>query len=156
MFDPIAYLQTLHLKMKLTKDKYHFCKVSGVGALEEVLENSRREKYFFAVDDSQDGITVRKGGAYFERRPYTAYVLGKADYGNMDQRNSVLTEAKTIYRTILTKLIKDKNSIPILDMERIPFYEVPPAFAAGCSGLYFVFYVENPVNLVYNADDWDD
>lgn len=155
MFNPITYMQDLHSKMKLTKDKYRFSKVSGVGALEEVLENSRRDQFFFAVDDSQDGQTFRKGGGYFERRPYTVFILGRAEYGKMDQREAVLDEAKTIYRHILSKLIVDKTSIPILNVENINFYEVPPAFAAGCSGLYFIFYVENPVNLTYDVAAWE-
>lgn len=156
MFDPIAYMKTLHSKMKLTKTKYKFTTVSGVAELEGVLENFKREKYFFAVDDSQDGITFRGAGAgYFERRPYTVFILGKADYGNMAKRKEVLAEAKTIYRTILSKLIKDKLSIPVLDMENIRFFEVPPAFAFGCSGLYFIFNVQNPVSLIYDAAEWD-
>jgi len=157
MFDPIAYMQTLHGKMKLTKTKYKFTTVSGVAELEGVLEKFKREKFFFAVDDSQDGITFRgSGGGYFERRPYTVFILGKADYGKMDQREAVLAEAKIIYRNILTKLIKDKLLIPILDAQNIRFFEVPPAFAFGCSGLYFIFNVENPVSLTYDAAAWDD
>lgn len=154
MFQPITYLQQLHTELNLLVDKYKFAKVSGINALEEVLENSRRNQYFFAVDDSQDGTTFRSGGAYFERRPYTVFILGKADYGDMDKRGEVLEEAKTIYRHLMSRFIIDKPTIPVLDMERIRFYEVPPAFATGCSGLYFIFNVENPVNLVYDEEAW--
>lgn len=157
MFDPIVYMQTLHGKLKLTFEKYKFARVSGVAALEEVLERFKREKFFFAVDDSQDGVTFRgAGGGYFERRQYTVFIIGRADYGNMDQRQEILAEAKTIFRSVLTKLIKDKTTIPVLSAENIRFYEVPPAFAFGSAGLYFMFTVENPVNLVYNADQWND
>ncbi len=155
MFDPIQYMQTIHGSLKLTKGKYRFEKVSGVSALEGVLDHYKRSKYFFAVDDSQDGITFRSGGSYFERRPYTVFILGRAEYGDMEQRETVLEEAKTIYRSILSRLIRDKLSIPVLNMENIRFCEVPPAFAFGCSGLYFIFTVENPVNLVYDATEWD-
>lgn len=156
MFDPIAYMQTLHSKLKLTKDKYKFCRVSGLSALEEVLDSFKRDKFFFAVDDSQDGITFRGAGAgYFERRPYTVFILGKADYGNMDQRSAILTEAKSIYRNLLSKLIKDKLAIQVIDMQSIRFFEVPPAFAFGSAGIYFIFTVENPVNLTYDAESWD-
>jgi len=156
MFDPIAYMKSLHAKMKLTATKYRFETVSGVNALEGILEHSRRDKYFFAVDDSQDGETFRgAGGTYFERRPYTVFIVGQAEYGNMEKRSEVLTEAKAIFRTVLSKLIIDKRTIPVLDVERIQFYEVPPAFATGCSGLYFIFNVEIPVNLVYNGADWN-
>ena len=154
MFEPITYMQQLHSQLNLTKEKYLFTKVSGVGALEGVIENSRRNSYFFAIDDSQDGTTIRRSGAYFERRQYTVFILGKAEYGDMDARAAVLNEAKTIFRHLLSRLIKDKLTIPVLDMERIRFYEVPPAFATGCSGLYFIFSVENPVNLVYDATEW--
>lgn len=156
MFDPIVYMQSLHAALKLTAEKYKFARVSGVAALEEVLEGFKRHKFFFAVDDSQDGVTFRgAGGGYFERRQYTVYIIGRADYGNMDQRSEILSEAKTIFRSILTKLIKDKLTIPVLSAENIRFFEVPPAFAFGSAGLYFIFTVENPVNLVYNAAEWN-
>lgn len=154
MFNPVTYMQQLHGQLNLTKNDYKFDKVSGLASLEGILENSRHHLKFFAVDDSQDGTTIRRGGAYFERRPYTVFILGKAEYANMDARAAVLEEAKTIYRHLLSKLIKDKLSIPMLDMEQIRFYEVPPAFATGCSGLYFMFWIENPVNLVYDAAAW--
>ena len=154
MFNPVIYLQQLHSQLILLVNKYKFVKVSGISALEGVLESSRRNSYFFAIDDSQDGTTIRRGGAYFERRQYTVFILGKAEYGTMKKRAEVLEEAKLIFRHLLSRLIKDKLTIPVLDMERIRFYEVPPAFAAGCSGLYFIFSVENPVNLVYDAEAW--
>lgn len=156
MFDPIVYMQTLHQSMKLTATKYKFEVVSGVDALEGVLEHSRRNKYFFAIVDSQDGSTFRgAGGTYFERRPYTVFILGAAEYGNMVQRATVLAEAKEIFRNILSKLILDKRTLPVLDVEKIQFYEVPPAFATGCSGLYFIFNIENPINLVHDATAWN-
>jgi hypothetical protein len=155
MFDPITYMQQLHGELKATKDDYSFARVSGVSDLEEVLNKYKRSTRFFAVDDAQDGITFRSGGAYFERRSYTVYILGRAEYGNMDQRTEILTEAKAIFRSILTRLIKDKLNIPVLSAESIRFFEVPPAFAFGTAGLYFIFTVENPVNLVYNATDWE-
>jgi hypothetical protein len=157
MFNPVNYMQTLHGQLKLTAEKYKFCRVSGVSDLEEVLDSFKREKFFFAVEDAQNGLTFRgAGGTYFERRQYTVYVIGRAEYGNMDQRAEILAEAKAIFRSILTKLIKDKLTIPVLSAENIRFLEVPPAFAFGASGLYFMFTVENPVNLVYDATAWND
>jgi len=149
-------MQQLCNELSITSGKYKFTTVSGIGNLEGVLNNTRREKYFFAVDDSQDGLTFRGAGAgYFERRPYTVFLLGKADYNDMQKRQEVLSEAKDIYRHLFSRMIKDKNAIPVINLEQIRFYEVPPAFATGCSGLYFVFNVENPVNLVYDESAWN-
>lgn len=156
MFNPIDYMRQLHGKLKLTKTKYKFVTVSSISSLEGVLQNSRRNHYFFAVVDAQDGLTFRGAAAgYFERRPHTVFILGKADYNDSVKRQEVLVEAKEIYRKILSKMIRDKMEIPVLNMEQIRFYEVPPAFATGCSGLYFTFNIEDPVNLIYNAADWD-
>lgn len=155
MFDPVSYMQTLCSQLKATQSNYLFTRVSGIAALEEVLENSRRNDCFFAVDDSEDGITFRGAGAtYYERRPYTVFLLAKAEYGDMDARAAVLAETRAIYRSILSRLIRDKRIIPVLDCENIRFFEVAPAFATGCAGIYFIFYVENPVSLVYDATAW--
>lgn len=155
MFDPIEYMKGISENLSLTSGKYKFTTVSGIDNLEGVLSNSRRENYFFAVDDSQDGVTFRGAGSgYYERRPYTVFLLGKADYGDMAKRNEVLNETKEVYRHILSRMLKDKTSIHVLKMDQIQFNEVPPAFATGCSGLYFTFTVENPVNLVYDESVW--
>lgn len=155
MFDPVQYMTTLHAQLKATKDKYKFVKVSGISALEGVLQNSRHERYFFAVCDSQDGQTYRGAGAgFFERVPTIVFILGKADYGDMTKRAEVMTEAKAIYRKLLGRMIKDKLQIPVIDLSQIRFYEVPPAFATGCSGIYFIFNVDDPVELSFNGADW--
>ncbi len=155
MFDPSAYMKDVCEKLTLTKDKYLFTKVSSISGLEGILANSRRHSYFFAVDDSQDGVTFRgAAGGFFERRMYTIFVLGKANYGDQEKRDEVLEEAKQIYRHTLSKMIKDKINIPVVKLDQTRFYEVPPAFATGCSGLYFTVTVENPINLVYDANVW--
>jgi hypothetical protein len=155
MFDPVAYMQNLHSKLKTTKDKYSFVKVSSIAALEGVLQESRRHRYFFAVCDSQDGLTFRGAGSgFYERLSYYVFILGKADYGDMAKRAEVMNEARVIYRQLLSRMIKDRLQIPVLDLSQIRFYEVPPAFATGCSGLYFNFTVEEPIELQYNGADW--
>ena len=155
MFDPITYMETLHGALTDTKNDYAFVKVSGVSGLEEVLENSKRQKKFFAIDDSQDGTTFRGAGAgFFERRPYNVFILTRTTYGDMDARATAIAEARGIFRNLLSKMIVDKDSIQVINLERIQFYEVPPAFAMGTCGIYFIFNVENPVDLSYDATAW--
>jgi len=155
MFDPINYMQTLHGQLKDTRYEYQFARVSGVSGLEEVLEKSRSKKKFFAVDDSQDGTTFRgAAAAFFERRPYTVYLLSQASYGDMAARATIRAEARTIFRNIVSRMIVDRYDIPVIDLQRIQFYEIPPAFAHGTVGIYFIFNVENPVDLTYDATAW--
>lgn len=76
----------------------------------------------------------------------------------MDARTQIIEETRSIYRSILSKLILDKhnqlNGLTSLSTDRISADEVPAAFADGMAGIYFSFYVDNPTNLVFNAADW--
>jgi hypothetical protein len=159
MFNCISYLQGLHASLKATKDTYKFTTVSGIAALEGVVMNCKKNNRFFAVDDSEDGQTYQgNSGGFFERRTYTAFILIKTPWGDETKRAAALTEARTIYHSLVTKMIKDHaalaNELTTLDTSNIRFHEVPPAFASGFSGIYFTFVVENPINLVYDAGSW--
>lgn len=156
MFDPVTYMETLHGELIATKTDYLFSRVSGVQGVEEILEKSRRNNKFFAIDDSQDGQTFRgAGGAFFERRAYTVFILTRTAYADMDARATVMAEARAIFRNIVSRMIKEKNTIPVIDLNRIQFYEIPPAFAHGTCGIYFIFNVENAVDLTYDATAWE-
>lgn len=156
MFDPVTYMETLHGELIATKTDYLFSRVSGVQGVEEILEKSRRNNKFFAIDDSQDGQTFRgAGGAFFERRAYTVFILARTTYADMDARATVMAEARAIFRNIVSRMIKEKYDIQVVDLNRIQFYEVPPAFAHGTCGIYFIFNVENPIDLTYDADAWE-
>jgi hypothetical protein len=155
MFNPVSYIETLHGQLKATRTAYLFCRVSGVSDLEEVLDNSKRYAKFLAVDDSQDGYTFRgAAGGFFERRQYTVFILNRLKYGDMDARAYALEEARGIFRSLMSRFIADKLSIDCIDFDRTAFYEVPPAFAQGTAGIYFIFTVQNPVDLRYDSTDW--
>lgn len=155
MFNPVTYLETLHGELKATRTAYYFCRVSGVSDLEEVLDNVKRHSKFLAVDDSQDGYTFRgAAGGFFERRQYTVFILTRVKYGDMDARLTALEESREIFRSLMSRFINDKLSIDCIDFDRTAFYEVPPAFAHGTCGIYFIFTVQNPVDLRYDATDW--
>lgn len=158
MFDPVTYFQNLTNSLKLTKDKYRYSKISGITELEEILANRKNYLHHVAVDDSQNGVTLQgEGRGYFERRPYTVFLCSVGKTGNMDQREIILEELKTIYRKFLSKLILDEASgqtLP-LDTSRTPFYELPGHFADGAVGIYFIITVDNSINLSYDSADWE-
>lgn len=154
-FDPVDYMETIHSQLKATKTAYKFVRVSGIGDLEGIIENAKREIKFFAIDDSQDGITFRgAGGGFYERRQYTVFILHRVKYNNMDGRETALSEIRAIFRNVMSRMIYDKISIVLLDLDRTAFYEVPPAFAQGCTGIYFNFNVQTPIDLRYDATAW--
>ena len=158
MWNAVPYFENISNKLKLTAGKYHFCRVTGLGYLEDVLANMKTKNAFFAVDDSDDGMTIRKGGAYFNRRSVVVYILKKYNFLRQDEREAVLQETRAIREKITSRLIKDSNEVEemyYLNKDRIPYHEVSGYFAAGTAGVYFIVTIEEPVNLCYDASDWN-
>ena len=157
MWNAVSYFENLKNSLKLTKD-YTFCRVTGLTYLEDVLAKFTKTISFFGVDDSDDGVTIQKGGAWFNRRAVVVYLLKKYKFQNQENREEILNEIRPIYQKLLTRLIKDSNNMPDLyywDKRRIPYHEVPGYFAAGTTGIYFIITIEEPIELCYNGDDWE-
>ena len=160
MFDAIAYFQNIHDTLKATKDDFYFCKVSGMSYLEQVIQNAKRYRNFFAVDDIDDGVTFEGGGSgYYERRTYTVFLLMHyGDYGDIDARNNTISQAREIYRKILSKIIYDKvysaQGLRYMNTDQIKFNELPGHLLTGFTGFYFTISVDNPVDLSYDASEW--
>lgn len=160
MFDPSAYIETLTGSLNTCIDgDYKFARISGMSNMEGILANRKRKKNFVAIDDSENGAIVRGGGAgYFDRRPYTVIICSAIDPMDMDARDVKLEEHRGIYRSFLTRMIRDRAagdaSLMFLDPERAPYFEIAGAFGNGCVGIYFMIYIDNPINLTYNDADW--
>lgn len=158
MWNAVPYFENISNKLKLTAGKYHFCRVTGLGYLEDVLANMKTKNAFLAVDDSDDGMTIRKGGAYFNRRSVVVYILKKYNFLRQDEREAVLQETRAIREKITSRMLKDSNEVEemyYLNKDRIPYHEVSGYFAAGTTGVYFIVTIEEPVNLCYDASDWN-
>ena len=158
MWNAVPYFENICNKLKLTAGKYHFCRVTGLGYLEDVLANMKTKNAFLAVDDSDDGMTIRKGGAYFNRRSITVFLLRKYKFQDQSDRETVLQEIRSIREKITSRMLKDSNEVEemyYLNKDRIPYHEVSGYFAAGTTGVYFIITIEEPVNLCYDASDWN-
>ena len=156
MFNPVSYFTDLASKLKLTKDTYTVSLISGITELEEVLANRKRKSNFIAIDINEDGTTIQgEGRGYFERRPYTIFLCSYAGNSLTDRHNK-LAELRSIYRSFITKIIKDRstNQLLLINTKRIPFYELPGSFADGFVGIYFILTVDNQINLVYDPTEW--
>ena len=158
MWNAVSYFENLQKKLKLTKTDYKFCRVTGLDYLEGILADVKGSKDYIAVDDTDDGVTIRQGGGYFNRRSVVVYILKKYDLKSQTDREEKTNETRLIHKKLLAKLIKDSNLLPdlmYLDKSRIPYHEVGGMFAAGTCGIYFIPTIEEPVELIDNANDWD-
>lgn len=159
-FDMHAYFEKqIRDKMKLTvQGDYAYSRVSSMQHLEEVIDNFRYKKAFFAVDDTEDGFTFRAGGSFFDRKTIVIYILKQYDRIDMDKQNAALAECRAIYKNVLKKLILDKsrleNEMVYLITDRIAYNEIPGVFANNCTGLFFTIPVNIPTDLSYKAEEW--
>ena len=160
-FDAHKYFENIcNTNKKTISGNYKFCKVTGISYMEEVIQKFQKEKAYFCIDDTEDGTIISNGGGgYFERRQYTVFLLKKYAFNNMDEQHAALEECRQIYRQIVKKLLFDRrqlvNEMTYLNVDRIPFYEVPGYFISGCSGLYFMLTVDIPTDLCYEPNEWE-
>ena len=157
MFNASEYFENCNSKLKLCVDnKYKFSRVTGIEYLEDVLGDLKQPAYL-AVDDTDDGVTVREAAGYFVKRVITVFILRRYKITNQSDRETKLAETRLIRNKLTAKLIKDSNSMDelmYLDKTRFPYKEVPGYFASGTCGIYFFVTVKEPTNLCHQADDW--
>ena len=157
MWNAVSYFENLNSILIATNGIHKFCRVSGLDLLEDVLNNYSKDVAFTAVDDSDDGVTIQRGGAFFNRRAVMVYILKKYDFKSMLDREAKLNECRAIYQSLLSKVIRDSaviDELMFLDKTRFPYHELPGMFVAGTTGIYFMLTLEEPVNLVYNSICW--
>lgn len=157
MWNAVSYFENLNFMLIATKGIHDFCRVSGLNNLEDILNNITKNAYT-AVDDSDDGVTIQKGGAYFNRRAIVIYILKKYDFKSMTDRENKLNLCREIHKSFLSKIIKDSSLIDdlmFLDKTRFPYHEMPGMFAAGTTGIYFIMTLEEPLDLMFNALEWE-
>lgn len=161
LFDAVGYFRNLCTKNKLARtNMFCPCTCSGIDSLEEVLDAFRRESAFIAVDDTNDGVTERRSGGFFKKRTFTIFVMIRYKLGNMSDRQEKLSLCREIFRQFHTRMIQDKdemgNDLIYLGTDNIYSRELGEYFISGCTGLYFMVDVAEPIDLVYNNTEWDE
>lgn len=160
MFDAHNYFEKeIRDKMKMTVNgNYKYSRISSMQHLEEVIDGFRREKAFFAVDDTEDGYVFQSGGGFMRRKVIVVYVLKQYERTDMKNHDAALQECREISLNVMKKLLRDKsrleNDMVYLVTDRISYNEIPGFFANGCTGIYFMIPVNLPVNLCYKPEEW--
>ena len=137
LFDALSYFKGMCKKNKLAKaHAFYPCVCSGINSLEEVLQNLRRESAFFAVDDTNDGVTEKRSGGYFKKRTFTVFLM--------------------VHSRMLVDRENLDNELVYLNTDNVYSRELGEYFISGCTGLYFMIDVSEPVSLIYDSDEWEE
>lgn len=160
LFDAIGYFKNMCNRNRLAKaHNFYPCVCSGINSLEEVLENFRRQSAFFAVDDTNDGVTERRSGGYFKKRTFTIFIMKRYTFNDMEDRQKALDICRQLARQIHSRMLLDgedlTNDLIYLNTDNVYSRELGEYFINGCTGLYFMIDVSEPIDLSYNENEWE-
>lgn len=160
MFNFHSYLSTLCELNRLAKAmQVHFCTCTGFGMLEETLDNVRTARAFVCVSDVTDAATMQRGGAWFKRRIFTAYILEKTEFGDMPGQRAALERCRELLRQFHSRFIVDEAKLgsesAYLDVGNLKSRELAGQVLTGYTGLHFMIALDEPLPLAYNPEEWD-
>ena len=161
LFDAIGYFKTMCKKNKLAKaHNFYPCVCSGINSLEGVLEKFRKQSAFFSVDDTNDGVTERRSGGFFKKRTFTVFIMKRYTFDDMNDRQKVLDICRQLARQVHSRMLVDcenlSNDLIYLNTDNVYSRELGEYFINGCTGLYFMIDVSEPIDLIFNADEWEE
>ena len=158
-FDGIAYFTELAQRNKLcTQNNFVVAKVSGIGYLEQMLENFRENSNFIGVEDSTSEEIISNGNGYFSARIFTVYIIAGYDVRDVDDHNAKAELCKEIRRQFITRMLIDKtryeDKLIFMNTNKIMGQGLGTMFLNGATGLFFQMSVTEPVELIYNDEEW--
>lgn len=138
---------------------FKFCTCSGIESLQGPLDRFRTTNAFFCLDDTNDGQLFQgKNGGWFKQRTFTVFILHRYRFNDESDRAAKLAVCRSLFRQIMTKMIVDaddwRNELVYLHTENVLSRELGQYFLNGCTGLYFMIDVSEPVDLKYNIEEW--
>ncbi len=159
LFDSYAYFGALCRQNRLAQvHGFQLCRCSGLNGLQEAIDKFRMASAFFCIDDTTDGTTFERNGGYFQRRVFTVFLLKNYQFDNMQDRMDSLMVCRRLFAQLYSRMLVDSdrlyNELIYLNTNRVHFREIENYFLNGCTGLYFMIDVDEPVNLAYDEAEW--
>ena len=158
-FDGIAYFTSLCQNNVLCQQNDFIpARCSGIGGLEEVLQNFRTNSNFIAIEDATSEQTFTSGNGHFNQRVFTIFIIAGCNNEDMADVAEKADLCKEIKRQFLSRLLIDKrrfgDKLIFMNTDVIKGQELGAMFLNGCTGLYFMVEVSEPVELIYNSTEW--
>lgn len=160
-FDFNAYMAKLARQNRLAASHgFVACTCTGIDGLQGIMDDWQTAQGFICSDDVTTGETIREGGGWFQRRTFTVFILQRYEYGDENDRQAKLSLCREVLRQMQSRLVRDRdqlgNDLVFLRVEAMPTTEMGQYFASGCTGLYFMVTVDEPVTLIYDGTEWDE
>lgn len=160
-FDAVAYFYAMTEHNKLAQEEgFVPVTISNTDNLEGLFEEFRDNDRFVAVTDTNSGNLSSADGTYgfSKRRAYTVFILSAYEHDNMASRQKELDLCRELFHQFVSKIIRDKyqyeEKMMYFDTHAIPNQEIGRYYLSGMTGLHFTLYVQEPIDLVYDDEQW--
>lgn len=155
------YMNRLTVCNRLAQDKgFTPCTCSGTGYLEQMLDLQRTARAFVCTSDVSEDSTRRVGGAWFKRRVFTVFIIARYDVRSMNDYAAKMNLCRELFRQFHSRFLVDESRLQsgliYLGVNDIRSRELGGQFLNGCTGLYFMLPVDEPINLQYDTAEWED
>ena len=154
-FDDLQYFVEMAGKNKLVKANNFYCGFcSGPDGLDQVMAEYRSHANFFLVDDTTSGNTFGAKPGWFDRKVYAINIIVGYE--------EALALARRIFKQLLSRVISDKASMKYgqalmyLNLDTVYSQEYGRYSFNGATGLFFQLQNNEPLNLVFDPDEWEE
>lgn len=132
---------------------------SGPEHLEGLLQNFQTTANFVCTADTSQCTTFERGGGWYERRVYTVFILARFRFGSTDDYARAMNLCREVFRQFQSRMIHDREradgSMLYLDTADIRSNELGGMFLNSATGLYFMLTMEQPFDLCFRPEEWD-
>ena len=161
LFDAISYFTELTMHNALAIERgFVPITISAPDNLEGIFEEYRDHDRFVAISDTNTGNLSSPDGAYgfTKRRAYTVFILSAYEHDNMQDRQQQLELCRQLFLQFVSRILHDKytynEKLMYVDTQSIPNQELGRYYLSGLTGLFFTVYVQEPIDLIYQDDEW--
>ncbi len=131
---------------------------SGINHLEGILQESLDHANFVCTSDICEESSYSRGGGFFKRRVFTVFIISRYEFGNNADQARKIADCRELFRQFHSRLLRDsqrlQDELIYMDTANIRSRELGGVFLNGCTGLYFMVTVDEPMDIRYNADEW--
>ena len=159
-FDSEAYFSKICSSNRLAQsEEFKFCTCSGIRAIQGMLDNFRTAKAFFCLDDTNDGTLFQgRSGGWFKKRTFTVFIMHSFDFKSMESYSKALSLCRRLFNQVVSRMILDaddyRNELVYLHTDNVLCRELGRYSLNGCTGLYFMIDVSEPVDLTFDKSLW--
>lgn len=153
------YAQLLTTNALAREHGFFFTTYTASRDVEGVLANHRQEAAIFAVSDLTESRTYQaEGGAWFNRRVISSFILKRYKPKDIDDQRKQLGICRELLRQLHSKMLHDQvhDMLPLarLDTGLLTYRELGANFLDSTTGLHFQIALDEPISLCYSPSEW--